>query len=89
MAQMQAAGVPSGVVKNAADLYSDPQLRQTRSFLAPQSLPRWGYSPILERTSNYPRHRHKPRCPVPVWESIPNMSVPRFWACLMMSSSNL
>jgi benzylsuccinate CoA-transferase BbsF subunit len=32
MAQMQAAGVPSGVVENAADLFSDPQLRQRGLF---------------------------------------------------------
>jgi benzylsuccinate CoA-transferase BbsF subunit len=32
MAQMQAAGVPSGVVENAADLYADPQLRQRGLF---------------------------------------------------------
>jgi benzylsuccinate CoA-transferase BbsF subunit len=32
MAQMQSAGVPSGVVENAADLYADPQLRQRGLF---------------------------------------------------------
>lgn len=32
MAQMQAAGVPSGVVKNSADIYDDPQLRQRNLF---------------------------------------------------------
>lgn len=32
MSRLQAAGVPSGVVKNAADLYSDPQLRQRSLF---------------------------------------------------------
>jgi benzylsuccinate CoA-transferase BbsF subunit len=32
MAKMQAAGVPAGVVKNAADIYHDPQLRQRNLF---------------------------------------------------------
>lgn len=32
MSRLQAAGVPSGVVKNAADLYADPQLRQRSLF---------------------------------------------------------
>jgi crotonobetainyl-CoA:carnitine CoA-transferase CaiB-like acyl-CoA transferase len=32
MARLQAVGVPAGVVKNAADLYSDPQLRQGNFF---------------------------------------------------------
>ena len=32
MAKMQAAGVPSGVVENAADLFSDPQLRERGLF---------------------------------------------------------
>lgn len=32
MAKMQAVGVPSGVVENAADLYSDPQLRERGLF---------------------------------------------------------
>ncbi len=32
MAQMQAAGVPAGVVENSADLYADPQLRHRRLF---------------------------------------------------------
>ena len=34
MAQMQSAGVPAGVVKNAADIYDDPQLRQRNLFWA-------------------------------------------------------
>ena len=33
-AQMQSAGVPAGVVKNAADIYDDPQLRQRKLFWA-------------------------------------------------------
>ncbi|MBA7571043.1 Succinyl-CoA:(R)-benzylsuccinate CoA-transferase subunit BbsF [subsurface metagenome] len=32
MAQLQSAGVPAGVVKNAADIYDDPQLRQRNLF---------------------------------------------------------
>ena len=32
MEQMQSAGVPAGVVKNAADIYDDPQLRQRNLF---------------------------------------------------------
>jgi benzylsuccinate CoA-transferase BbsF subunit len=32
MAQLQNAGVPAGVVKNAADIYSDPQLRYRNLF---------------------------------------------------------
>jgi benzylsuccinate CoA-transferase BbsF subunit len=32
MAKMQSAGVPAGVVKNAADIYHDPQLRQRNLF---------------------------------------------------------
>ncbi|MFC1533429.1 CaiB/BaiF CoA transferase family protein [Thermodesulfobacteriota bacterium] len=32
MSQMQSAGVPSGVVENAKDLYSDPQLRERGLF---------------------------------------------------------
>jgi benzylsuccinate CoA-transferase BbsF subunit len=32
MAQLQGAGVPAGVVKNAADIYSDPQLRHRNLF---------------------------------------------------------
>jgi benzylsuccinate CoA-transferase BbsF subunit len=32
MAQLQAAGVPAGIVENAADLYADPQLRHRRLF---------------------------------------------------------
>jgi benzylsuccinate CoA-transferase BbsF subunit len=32
MAQLQDAGVPAGVVKNAADIYSDPQLRHRNLF---------------------------------------------------------
>jgi benzylsuccinate CoA-transferase BbsF subunit len=32
MAQLQAAGVPAGVVKNTADVYDDPQLRQRNIF---------------------------------------------------------
>jgi crotonobetainyl-CoA:carnitine CoA-transferase CaiB-like acyl-CoA transferase len=32
MARVQAAGVPAGVVENAADLYADPQLRHRRLF---------------------------------------------------------
>ena len=32
MIQMQTAGVPAGVVKNAAEVYSDPQLRQRNIF---------------------------------------------------------
>ena len=32
MARMQAAGVPAGVVKNTADVYDDPQLRQRNLF---------------------------------------------------------
>ena len=32
MAQLQAAGVPSGVVKNSADVYEDPQLRSRNIF---------------------------------------------------------
>ncbi len=32
MTRLQAAGVPSGVVENAADLYADPQLRQRNLF---------------------------------------------------------
>jgi benzylsuccinate CoA-transferase BbsF subunit len=32
MTRMQAAGVPAGVVKNAADIYTDPQLRQRNLF---------------------------------------------------------
>lgn len=32
MAQMQAASVPAGIVKNAEDIYSDPQLRQRNFF---------------------------------------------------------
>jgi benzylsuccinate CoA-transferase BbsF subunit len=32
MTKLQAAGVPSGIVENAADLYSDPQLRHRRLF---------------------------------------------------------
>jgi len=31
---MQSAGVPAGVVKNAADIYDDPQLRQRNLFWA-------------------------------------------------------
>jgi len=34
MNQMQSAGVPAGVVKNAADIYDDPQLRQRNLFWA-------------------------------------------------------
>jgi benzylsuccinate CoA-transferase BbsF subunit len=32
MSKMQSAGVPAGVVKNAADIYADPQLRQRNLF---------------------------------------------------------
>jgi benzylsuccinate CoA-transferase BbsF subunit len=32
MTEMQSAGVPAGVVKNAADIYDDPQLRQYNLF---------------------------------------------------------
>ena len=32
MTKLQSAGVPSGVVKNAADIYDDPQLRQRKLF---------------------------------------------------------
>ena len=32
MARLQNAGVPAGVVENAADLYGDPQLRQRNLF---------------------------------------------------------
>jgi len=32
MTQMQSAGVPAGVVKNTADIYDDPQLRQRNLF---------------------------------------------------------
>jgi benzylsuccinate CoA-transferase BbsF subunit len=32
MAKMQSAGVPAGVVKNAADIHDDPQLRQRNLF---------------------------------------------------------
>jgi crotonobetainyl-CoA:carnitine CoA-transferase CaiB-like acyl-CoA transferase len=32
MTKMQSAGVPAGVVKNAADIYEDPQLRQRNLF---------------------------------------------------------
>jgi benzylsuccinate CoA-transferase BbsF subunit len=32
MDRMQSAGVPAGVVKNAADIYEDPQLRQRHLF---------------------------------------------------------
>jgi len=32
MNKMQSAGVPAGVVKNAADIYNDPQLRQRNLF---------------------------------------------------------
>jgi benzylsuccinate CoA-transferase BbsF subunit len=32
MTRMQSAGVPAGVVKNAADIYDDPQLRQRNLF---------------------------------------------------------
>jgi benzylsuccinate CoA-transferase BbsF subunit len=32
MTRMQSAGVPAGVVKNAADIYDDPQLRQRHLF---------------------------------------------------------
>jgi benzylsuccinate CoA-transferase BbsF subunit len=32
MTRLQAVGIPSGVVKNAADLYSDPQLRHRNIF---------------------------------------------------------
>jgi benzylsuccinate CoA-transferase BbsF subunit len=32
MAELQDAGVPAGVVKNAADIYSDPQLRHRNLF---------------------------------------------------------
>ena len=32
MAELQEAGVPAGVVKNAADIYSDPQLRHRNLF---------------------------------------------------------
>jgi crotonobetainyl-CoA:carnitine CoA-transferase CaiB-like acyl-CoA transferase len=32
MAKLQPAGVPSGVVKNAADIYNDPQLRKRNLF---------------------------------------------------------
>jgi benzylsuccinate CoA-transferase BbsF subunit len=32
MQRLQAAGVPAGVVKNAADIYNDPQLRQRGLF---------------------------------------------------------
>lgn len=32
MDKMQSAGVPAGVVKNAADIYDDPQLRQRKLF---------------------------------------------------------
>lgn len=32
MERLQAAGVPAGVVKNAADIYDDPQLRQRNLF---------------------------------------------------------
>jgi crotonobetainyl-CoA:carnitine CoA-transferase CaiB-like acyl-CoA transferase len=41
MAQMQSAGVPAGVVKNAADIYHDPQLRQ-RSLFWPLEHPDMG-----------------------------------------------
>jgi benzylsuccinate CoA-transferase BbsF subunit len=32
MTRLQAAGVPAGVVKNTADVYDDPQLRQRNIF---------------------------------------------------------
>ena len=32
MTTLQAAGVPAGVVENAADIFSDPQLRHRRIF---------------------------------------------------------
>jgi benzylsuccinate CoA-transferase BbsF subunit len=32
MARLQAAGVPAGVVKNAADIYADPQLKERNLF---------------------------------------------------------
>jgi benzylsuccinate CoA-transferase BbsF subunit len=32
MSRMQAAGVPAGVVKNTADIYADPQLRERNLF---------------------------------------------------------
>jgi benzylsuccinate CoA-transferase BbsF subunit len=41
MTQMQSAGVPAGVVKNAADIYDDPQLRQ-RNLFWPLSHPDMG-----------------------------------------------
>jgi benzylsuccinate CoA-transferase BbsF subunit len=41
MTQMQAAGVPAGIVKNAADIYDDPQLRQ-RNLLWPLNHPDMG-----------------------------------------------
>jgi benzylsuccinate CoA-transferase BbsF subunit len=32
MNQLQAAGIPSGIVQNAADVYEDPQLRTRNLF---------------------------------------------------------
>ena len=41
MTRLQAAGVPAGVVKNAADIYEDPQLKQ-RKLLWPLNHPEIG-----------------------------------------------
>ncbi len=41
MERLQAAGVPAGVVKNAADIYNDPQLRQ-RGLFWPMDHPEMG-----------------------------------------------
>ena len=36
MTMLQKAGVPAGIVENPADVFSDPQLRHRRTFLAHQ-----------------------------------------------------
>lgn len=64
MATLQASGVPSGVVENAADLFNDPQLRR-RSLFWPMEHSEMGMFTHLGTSMELSKTPAKPRMPSP------------------------
>jgi benzylsuccinate CoA-transferase BbsF subunit len=64
MAQLQEAGVPAGVVKNAADIYSDPQLR-SRGFFWPMNHSEMGLFTHLGANFELSKTPAQPKMPTP------------------------
>ena len=86
MARLQNAGVPAGVVENAADLYGDPQLRQ-RNLFWPMEHSEMGMFTHLGTSLELSKTPALPFSRVPAWGSTMSMCSPLSWARRMRSLS--